>query len=220
MGKRQSGSGVKVQTNPFRKIEAAAAAHICRRVELSDAAAPLLTPTLSPQGLLSLLVEKRLVGDAVRFLAFALPAREAVWWACVTAHAMADPPTPEQAACLERAAAWVYDPVEAKRRPCMAAAEAAGLDGAAAYAALAAFWSGGSLAPETLPDVAPHPDLAAIGAAASVLFAVAGGDPRQQPARFEAAMERGIDIANGGNGRTGAESNGPAMAAAGGTARR
>jgi hypothetical protein len=38
-----------------------------------------------------------------------------------------------------------------------------------------------------------------------VLLAVAAGEPKSADRRFEEAIERGIDIANGGNGKLAAE---------------
>lgn len=158
-----------------------------------------LLPRLSPQGFLSVLIQGKLFPDAVRFLAHALPTREGVWWACIVAgqsHL-----SEREAGCLDRAETWVYEGSETARRACLPAAEALDLKGAAAYAALSAFWSGGSLAPEGGPDVPPHPSLAPIGVAASLLIAAAGGDPVSADAMFQTILARGLDIANGGNGR-------------------
>jgi hypothetical protein len=192
---------VRIQTEPFRKVSAATAAEICERVELSPESRAFLLPDLSPQGYLALLVEAEKIGDAIRFLAFALPAREGVWWACVVARSNQTDPGEADRLCLERSAAWVYEPVESRRRACMAAAESAKFNGAAAYAALAAFWSGGSMAPENMPEALPDPKLAPIGVGASVLLAITAGDPKSLKDRFTAAIARGVDIANGGNGR-------------------
>lgn len=192
---------MKIQTEPFRKITAATAAEICGRVDLSSEAKSFLLPDLSPQGFLSLLVEAEHRGDAVRFLAFSLPIREGVWWACVVAHSLIEEPTELEIFCLERTAAWVYEPTEERRRACMAAAESSNFEGGAAYAALAVFWSGGSQAPEGVDGAPPDPSLGPIGVGASVLLSITRGDPLTLDARFEAAIKRGTDIANGGNGR-------------------
>jgi hypothetical protein len=173
---------------------------ICQRVELSADARALLLPSLSPQGFLSLLVDAELVGDAVRFLAFALPVREAIWLACVVAHNAITEPTALETLCLERTAAWVYEPTDERRRACFTVAEEAKFEGAAAYAALAVFWSGGSLAPEDMPDVPADPQLGPTGAGASVLLAITSGDPKTLNVRFETVVARAVDIANGGNG--------------------
>ena len=191
---------MKIQTEPFRKIAAATAAEICSRVELSKEALSYLLPTLSPQGFLSLLIEAECVGDAVRFVAFALPVREAVWLACVVAHSNLAERTPLEASCLDHAAAWVYEPTDERRRACFAVAEEARFEGAAAYAALAAFWSGGSLAAEGMPEVPADPQLGPIGAGASILLAITRGHPASLQTRFETVMMRATDIANGGNG--------------------
>jgi hypothetical protein len=192
---------VEIQTEPFRKVAAAAAAEICDRVELSSDARAYLLPNLSPQAYLALLVEADLIGDAVRFVAFSLPIREGIWWACVVAHSAIAEPTEREGACLEHAAAWVYEPSEERRRQCMAAAESSSFQGAAAYAALAVFWSGGSLAPEGMPEAPADPSLGPIGVGASVLLSITQGDPLQLGPRFKAAIRRATDIANGGNGR-------------------
>lgn len=191
---------MKIQTEPFRKVTASSAAEICALVDLPAEATRFLVPDLSPQAFLSLLAEAEQVGNAVRFLAFALPVREAIWWAAIVAQSHLATPTALERACLERAAAWVYDPSDEKRRAAMELAETAKFEGAAAYAALAVFWSGGSLAPVDLPEVLPDPRLGHIGAGASVLLSLTAGDPMGLARRFEAALTRGIDIANGGNG--------------------
>lgn len=192
---------MKIQTKPFRKVVDATAADICARVDLSPEAKSYLLPTLSPQGYLSLLVDAEQIGDAIRFLAFALPVREGIWWACTTARSTMANPTELEVRCLDEASAWVYQPDEARRRTCMALAESADFDGAAAYAALSVFWSGGSMAPEGMPDVPPNPNLGPIGVGASVLLAITTGEERRLNERFKEAILRGVDIANGGNGR-------------------
>ena len=191
---------VKVQLEPFAKVSFATAAEIARLVDLSAEARAYLLPELSPQGYLDLLVLAELTGDAIRFLAFALPIREAVWWACVAVHGTVRSPGELETKCVQRAAAWVYEPGEDRRRACMEVAEAAKFEGAAAYVALSVFWSGGSLAPEGLPDALPDPRLGPIGAAAAILLALSAGDPAGLHKRFTAVMQRGLDIANGGNG--------------------
>lgn len=191
---------MKIQTEPFRKISAPAAADICARVELSEEAVAFLVPGLSPQAFLSVLTDAQLVGDGVRFMAFAMPVREAIWWAIVVAQTMLANPTPLEKRCLESATAWVYEPTEPHRRACFAVAEEAQFKGAAAYAALAVFWSGGSLAPEGMPDAPADPKLGSIGAGASVLLSITGGPPAALTTRFEEAIMRAANIANGGNG--------------------
>lgn len=185
---------------PLNKVGPGAAVLVCARADLSPPALALLTPNLSPQRFLAAMVRDGHQLDAIRFLAHALPAREGVWWACVVAGA-ATPLTEAEALCLDRAEDWVYEPREAARRRCSAAAETAAFKGAAAYAALAAFWSGGSLAPEGMPMAPPLPELASAGVVASLILALAAGDPSEGANRYFEIMARGVDIASGGNGR-------------------
>src|ERR1035441_7160931 len=54
--------------------------------ELGEEAMALLRPELHPLDFVALLMEKTLYPDAVRFIAHALPKREAVWWGWVCAR--------------------------------------------------------------------------------------------------------------------------------------
>lgn len=180
-------------------MSAATAAEVCARADLSLEALAGVKPGLTPQCFLAELVRSGHHADALRFLAHALPAREGVWWACVVAGAA--PLTDAEAVCLDRAEDWVYEPSDAARRRCSTAAEASTIRGAAAYASLGASWSGGSLAPDGMPAVPPPPRLASVGVAASLLLALAAGDPTLSGDRFRDMLSRGLDIADGGNGR-------------------
>ena len=73
----------------FSRVPAATAAEVCRRFPLGREATTLLRDDLTPDQFLGLLVERRLFRDATNFLAFALPNREAVWWAILCAREVA-----------------------------------------------------------------------------------------------------------------------------------
>jgi hypothetical protein len=145
---------------------------------------------------------------AVRLLAFALPKREAVWWACLASRAdiAADPkPTrPADTACLEAAEAWVYKPVEERRLACYRAALATKTDRPASMAALAAAFSSGSLAPPDSPPevqaVAPDDSLTAQIVGNAVVMAAVRTDPAQASRHLTRLLDQGCDIARGGNG--------------------
>lgn len=191
-----------MELGALKKITANAASDIARRVKLSAEAEALLTRTATPAAYLGALTAAGLDADAVRFLAFALPKREAVWWACLAARdALATDNRPEVAACLAAAEAWVYRPDDEKRRQTLPLAEAIGFETPAGYAALAAYWSGGSIAPPGTPEVPPDPSLTPTMAGAAVLLAAAKPDPLKAPAKHRLAITRAIDIANGGSGR-------------------
>lgn len=191
-----------MEVGALKKITATKAGDIARPAKLSPEAEALLARAATPSAYLGALVDAGLEADAVRFLAFALPKREAVWWACLAARdALPADNRPEVAACLDAAEAWVYRPDEEKRRQTLPLAETVGFETPAGYAALAAFWSGGSIAPPDAPEVLPDPTLTPTMAGAAVLLAAVKPDPLKAPAKHRLAIARGIDIANGGNGR-------------------
>lgn len=140
---------------------------------------------------------------AIRTMAMALPRREAVWWACLNARdARTEDSPPETLAVLETAEAWVFKPSDELAQDAFALAEQAGFDSPESYAALAAKWAGGNMAPPEAGVVVPPGDgLTATAAGAAVLLAVASGDPLQAEALYERAILQALDIARGGSGR-------------------
>src|SRR5277367_4061671 len=124
--------------------------------ELGDKAMALLKPDYHPREYVRLLADNKLFPDAVRFLAHALPKREAVWWGWVSARRSsgASPP-PLIKAALAATETWIAQPTEENRRAAHEAGKAADFGTPAGCAALAAFFSGGSLAPAHAPAVPP-----------------------------------------------------------------
>lgn len=140
--------------------------------------------------------------EAVRLAAHALPKREAVWWACMCARAVPDPTVPEaDMKALAAAEAWVRRPDEANRRAAMAAAQATKMQSAEVWAAVGAFWSGGSMAPEGQPVVPPGDHLTGIAVSGAVVLAAVRRRPERAEARFARFLDSARDIAAGGAGR-------------------
>jgi len=199
-------SGLAGVTTPKLKIKAATAQEICEGCPLSEAAKPHLAEKMPPLAFLDALVANALFADAVQFLARALPKREAVWWSCqCTRDLGSDDKKPELTAGLQAAEAWVYRPTEENRRKTETAANAIKVSHPARWTAMAAFWSGGSLAPPGGPEAKPAEDFTAKAVAGAVMMA-AGLDPAQSEARNRRFLECGRDIANGGTGRPPAKS--------------
>ena len=146
-----------MSTTELQKIANKNASETARSCDLEDDARTLLTADLNATQYLDKLQEGGLYVDAARFLATALPKREAVWWACVCARSALGDETPEPKVtrALEAAEAWVYKPNEENRRPTEKLAEEATYEQPAAWAAIAAFWSGGSITAEGQPVVQP-----------------------------------------------------------------
>jgi hypothetical protein len=182
----------------WTKVVAKTAQEVCRLFPLGEAARPLLCEGQAPRQLFDLLLEKGHVLDAVRLLACALPRREAVWWACLCARqAYGAGPPPPAAQALAAAERWAADPREEHRRAAGAAAEAAGLGTPAGCAAMAAFWSGGSLAPPNAPAVPPGEQLTGHGVAGAVLLAAVLTEPEKAPAKHRQFLALGGDVAAG-----------------------
>ena len=140
--------------------------------------------------------------EAARIVAYALPKREAVWWACMCARAAPDAtPTPEDRAALDAAETWVRMPDERARRAAMTAAEKAGFNSAEAWAAVGAFWSGGSMAPEGQMVVPPPDHLTATAVTGAVMLAAVRHTPDKRQERLERFVASACDIAGGGAGR-------------------
>lgn len=141
--------------------------------------------------------------DAIRLAAHALPRREAVWWACMCAAAVPDPALPPaDASACAAAEAWVRKPVDdALRRAAWEAAQATAFGSPEAWAAVGAFWSGGSMAPEGQPAVPPAEHLTGVAVSGAVVMAAVRGHPERADARFGRFLASARDIAAGGAGR-------------------
>ncbi len=141
--------------------------------------------------------------EAARLAAHALPKREAVWWACMCARAIPDPAvTPADLAALTAAEAWVRKPTDdALRRAAMEAAQRTGFRTPEAWAAVGAFWSGGSMAPEGQPVVPPAEHLTGVAISGGVVLAAVRNRPERAPDRLARFLVAAREIAAGGAGR-------------------
>ena len=173
------------------------AADVCRHAALSaDFGAPP-RPDLTAAQFLHELVAAADFPRAGRFLAAALPKREAVWWACLCVRQSPAAAGPQAEAALRAAERWAADPTDEHRRAAFAAAEAAGVGTPAGCAAIAAFLSGGSLAPPNVAEVPPAEHLTASAVAGSVALAAVAAKPEQAPQRYQKFFALGTEVARG-----------------------
>jgi hypothetical protein len=198
--KTNSVSGSLASGAPLIKITRPPA-EICALFTLSDDGRVLLDPTLTPAEFLDRLCGAERYIDAIRFLAYALPPREAVWWACLAARGALEDGVAEHLRAVEAAEAWVYHPDEEHRRAAMSMASGVANDIPARWAGTAAAWSGGSLAPPEAPIVPPGQTLTAQAASGAVLLAAVKSEPAQAAERHRKLIALAIDIARGGSGR-------------------
>ena len=167
------------------------AAEVVRLFPLSAEARQLLQDQHRLLPYLRLLVEKRLYDDGVRLLPHALPKREAVWWACQCARSAVGE------AALKAAEQWAIDPNEANRRAAYEAAERVGFGTPGGCAALAAFFSGGSIGPAHVAAIPPDPLLTAQMVVNALLLAAVASEPAQAPERYDEYLKQGIALASG-----------------------
>ncbi|MFN8654566.1 MAG: hypothetical protein U0133_21885 [Gemmatimonadales bacterium] len=170
-------------------------AELVALAKLGKDATALLAPDIAHRAFVAKLVEKELWMDAVGYLAHALPKREGVWWAWVTAKRAAGPePEPKIKESLEATEKWIAQPTDENRRVAFAKAEKADLGTAAGCSGAAAFFAGDSLAPPNLQAVPPGEWDTAKAIAGAVLIAVTATEPEKLKEKFQAAIQQGLDV--------------------------
>lgn len=129
------------------------------------------TEALPPAEYFDRLKSQGRLADAVSFLAQSLRRFDAVSWAIRIVRGFEPAPDPETAegAALKTALLWLQDPSDERRRTAFQAARAA--NGAEAMAAMAVFFSGGSVAPAQCEPLPAPPETAGRLAAAAVRLA-------------------------------------------------
>ncbi|MPY86413.1 MAG: hypothetical protein GEU99_00650 [Luteitalea sp.] len=163
--------------------------------ELGKEARALLRDEHDARGYMAALIETVQLVDAIRFLAHALPVREAIWWAwcCARLSAAEELPANQQAA-LGATERWIRQPTDEHRRSMLAIAEQAELGSPAGAAALAVFFSGGSITPPDAPEVAPPSYAAAKLIAGSVILAGVVAEPELAPEKYRGFITQGLTV--------------------------
>lgn len=135
---------------------------------------------------------------AVRVQAHLLPKREAIWWGLLSVNAACGENLPlDDADAKDAALAWVEEPGEVKRRRCETIAGKTKFDCPGSWLAMAAFWSGGSIAPEEMGEVAPDEKLTGQAIASSLMIAAVSGDATKAKERYKGFLAQAPDVASG-----------------------
>lgn len=163
--------------------------------------APVSAPVSAPVDVvLTELAAKEAWVDVVKLLAIALPAREAVWWGCIAARDFVGEGNKNVPACLKAAEAWVFDPSEKNREATRVSLDNVYVDDETDLVATAAMYAPGNMG---TGDLAQFP--APAGAVSSCIFGI-NMISLSKAADFDEHMQilidRGVDIARGGNGQT------------------
>lgn len=137
--------------------------------------------------------------DMLQLLAHSLPAREATWWACLSARDI----VPEGAvipASLKAAETWVFQPGVENRTRAREALDTAGNHDETFLCAMAASFADGTLGPGELDDYQAPPG--AVGAAVfGMTLTSLFHDENKVESRGALLLARGLDIARGGSGK-------------------
>lgn len=133
--------------------------------------------------------------DAIPFCAYALPRREAVWWACQCVRMLIESPAKSGETALKAAEDWAREPAEPARQRALEIGLRASGRLASTWVALAAAWSGGPMLPGEQGGPAAPRELAARAAFTAIRIAL-GGKPDRAKWILKCA-EKGARIAEG-----------------------
>jgi hypothetical protein len=184
----------------LKKIPAEPAARM-----LAMANTKLQTPVSAPASALIGIVLAELEGkgaklDILRLLSVALPPREATWWACLAGHDLIGVEPKVVPPPLATAEAWVFKPTEENRIATRDAFETADPDDDTTFCAMAALYADGTLGPGDMNETPAPPNGVSAAVFAMNLLSMKMNVDRMQ-VHLEILIDRGLDIARGGNGR-------------------
>ncbi|MEZ5978997.1 MAG: hypothetical protein R3F34_12340 [Planctomycetota bacterium] len=137
----------------LRKVEADLAQEVLEKYEQGEEALAVHGDGMSPGEYLAALLEAEEAQEALAFLAFALPRRDALAWCLRAVREHGGEPSLEEAAAVESTAAWIEEPSDECRRAAGEAAERAGYESPAGCLALSVFFAEGSMSPADCPAV-------------------------------------------------------------------
>jgi hypothetical protein len=184
----------------WTKVTAKSATDICKMFQMSDEAKPLLKDGLAPQAFFNQLVEKGHLLDAIKFLACALPKKEAIWWGILCARqGYGATVPPKVAAALAASEKWLTEPKEETRRAAEKASNEAELSTPGGCVAMGVFFSGGSISLPGLPEVPPADHHCAHFAACAVMLAAVVKEVEKAVEKHKAFLKLGGDVAAGTN---------------------
>ncbi len=153
-----------------------------------------------PEVVMEELDRKNAIVDMLRVMAIILPPRERVWWACLAARDLVGPGPDNATPSLAAAEAWVFKPTPENRDEARATLDHAYVDDETVNCAVSVLYADGTLGPG---DLANHP--APAGAAEVAAFAmnvVALGEHSDKFEEYgQMLIDRGVNIARGGNGQ-------------------
>lgn len=196
----QKGEAPFAVNEPLRLIANRTAAEICSDFEPQEEVRSHLSGKPMPHEFVNRLFHAGLYADATRFLAYGLPKRQTVWWACLCVRNVPACRNDEIAAeAMQAAEAWAKDPSEQKRETALTTGGRHNfkMPGApAAWTAMAAGWSGGADVMND-EDAPAHPEHLTAHAASGAIILAATAEPGQTKEMYRKFLETGVQIAQG-----------------------
>ncbi|MBC7843184.1 MAG: hypothetical protein H7099_12765 [Gemmatimonadaceae bacterium] len=175
---------------------------VVERAGVLDAWHEISHRTDDPTGLVEALASAGLATEAIRCIAVAVPSRQSIWWAWVSARhtlvgATADgaKESPRMQELLDMIEQWIAAPDATKRRAIWEVAQALGIKHPVTLCAAATWFSGGSIATaEGAAPVPAPPGMVATFVSAAVAIATLQGDPQHADERVRASIAQGLEI--------------------------
>jgi len=168
---------------------------LCERAKLEEGAKALLKDEHTPRQFLELLIGKQLFLDAIRFLAFFLPKREAVGWGCLCVrHSLGAEEASKISETQVAAERWVASPDEGNRQAAKAAVDREGTDSPSGLLALAAYFSGGSIVPANLERIPPPDHITPQLVAGAVMISAVKNQPEKAAEKHRVFLQKGIGL--------------------------
>lgn len=183
----------------LKKVLFKTASDICRDIDFNQQHVQELESCRSPAHFLLSLIETGHNFDATKFLARALPKREATWWACLSVqHFFCEfGGLSEERYTLGSTEKWVFEPNDENRYAAYSSIEKLENDKPAYWAAMAAYWSGGSISPIDQPEILPLEHIYSIAVSGAVALSALREDKDQQNRIYDLYLRQGVAIANG-----------------------
>jgi hypothetical protein len=188
-------------SKPLLRVTAATAAEVCARWNIKKEALALLREGMGPREFVDALVAGKQYVSGIDFMAHAMPARDAIWWGglCLQ-HACGDSLSPADKAAARAAVQWIMQPSEESRAAALAPAQAAGPASPAGGLAMAAYQTGGNVAPPKAPPTPPPPFAFAKAVAGAIKLACTKADPVKIVETQRLFLDLAVRMAEGSSG--------------------
>ncbi|MDA1012977.1 MAG: FHA domain-containing protein [Planctomycetota bacterium] len=172
---------------------------LAARAAYDDEARALMKGANSPKSVVQTMLDHKKFVEAMRAIGHGLPRRESVWWAAQCVRRLISKLSEQDQKTLVAAETWCAEPSEDHRRAAEAAAIEAKHETPAAWVAMGAFWSCGSMGPPDVPVVPPGPELIGTATSSAVLLAVVAEEPEKAESKYETCSKTAFDVASTAN---------------------